>query len=100
MSIATAQTVTRSEDLARTFNTAFVSTRAAESQDLSQEIFGLVDTPAFQALMASVQQLSTTQGISEKEAAEELIATFRKLDRLWGEYLIKEGIDRVRRPLN
>jgi hypothetical protein len=84
------------DDLARVFNTALVSTRAGASRDFSTELYSLVDSPAFRAILASVRQLSRTTGCSEKEAAETLIETFRKLDQIWTEYIFQEGVDRLK----
>jgi hypothetical protein len=84
------------DDLARVFNTALVSTRAGTVRDFSTELYSLVDSPAFRAILSSVRQLSRTSGCSEKEAAETLIETFRKLDQIWSEYIFQEGVDRLK----
>ena len=87
------------EELSRVFNTAVVSTRAESIRDFSTELFTLVDSPAFKALLHGVKQLARTQGISEREAAEQMIETFRKLDKIWGEYIFQEGVDRIKNQM-
>jgi hypothetical protein len=84
------------EELTRVFNTALVSTRVESARDFSAELYALVESPACRAILSAVRQLARSNGISEREAAETIIQTFRKLDRIWGEYLIQEGADRLR----
>lgn len=83
-------------DLARIFNSALIATHLEPREDVSSELYALVESPEYQALLQASQLLSKQQGLSPREAAEKLIKTFRKLDRLWGEYLLREGADRLR----
>jgi hypothetical protein len=85
-----------SGDLTRIFNTALIATRS-ESRDFSAELFALVETPAFQCVLESVRTLAKRENISEREAAETVIQTFRNVDRLWGEYIYQEGVERLKR---
>ena len=84
------------DDLTRIFNTALVASKVESSRDYSGELFRLMETPAFRAILTGVRQLARSQGVSEKEAAEGIIQTFRKMDRIWGEYLTQEGVDRLK----
>jgi hypothetical protein len=88
------------EDLARIFNTALVSTRAEALSDFSGELHALMSSPAVAAILQSVRSLARSEGTSEHEAAQEVIGAFRKLDRIWTEYLYQEGFDRLRGGLN
>jgi hypothetical protein len=84
------------DEMARIFNTAVVSTRTQESKDISGELYALMETPAFGAILSAARQLATRQGISELQAAEQLIQTFRKLDQIWDGYVFQEGVTRLR----
>lgn len=86
------------EKLVRVFNTAIVSTHRASKKNRSSELFDLVGTPAFQAILHAVERLSTDEGITEQAAAERIIETFRKVDQIWGNYLFHEGLDYVFKP--
>ena len=86
------------DDIARVFNTALVTTRASASADISAELRSLVESPGFRAILSSVRQFARIQGVSEKEAAETIIQLFRKLDRLWGDYVFREGVGKIRDP--
>src|SRR5688572_17719098 len=70
------------ERLARLFNTALISTHAKATENLSQELHTLMVSPSFQVILSATRQLAQQQGISEREAAESIIQTFRKMDRI------------------
>ncbi|MGZ3709291.1 MAG: hypothetical protein ACXWPM_11215 [Bdellovibrionota bacterium] len=84
------------DDLARIFNTALVSTHVSSGRNFSQELHELMENPAFRAILNSVRQFSRLQGIPERQACEQIIQTFRKMDGIWGEYVFQEGVDRLR----
>lgn len=87
-----------SEELIRIFNTALVSSQANENRDFSTELYQIVETSAFKALLHSIRHHAETQGLTEKQAAEQIILTFRKIDRLWKDYVFHEGIEKLRNP--
>jgi hypothetical protein len=85
------------DDLVKAFNTALVSTKANNAQKpLSEDLFTLMQTPAYSILLRAVRQHAQQSHLSDREAAEQLIQTFRKLDQLWSDYLIQEGLERLR----
>ncbi|MBC7693343.1 MAG: hypothetical protein H7222_16380 [Methylotenera sp.] len=65
-------------------------------KDFSAELYTLMQGRAFKAILSSIHQLSQEQGISEREAAESVIQAFRKVDRIWSEYIFHEGVDRLK----
>jgi len=87
---------TAHEELVRAFNTSLVSTRKHETRDFPAEIYTLVNSPAFKAILAAIQELAQKEGISDREASDRVIETFRKMDGLWSDYLFWEGVDRLR----
>jgi hypothetical protein len=84
------------DELARVFNTAVVSTRNEEARDFSNELFSLVQTPAYEAILSAVRTLAQTQALTELQAAEQVIQTFRKLDLVWNGYIYREGVAKLR----
>jgi hypothetical protein len=88
--------VLKKDDLIRVFNTALVSTQAGVKRDFSAELCALTESAPFKAVLNAVRQLACVQGIPERQAAEEVIKTFRKLDEIWGDYIYREGLDRLR----
>lgn len=86
------------EELTRIFNTALVATRAESVQDFSTELFTLLESPPFKVILQAIRQLAKNQGTGDKEAAESLIQTFRRIDKIWGDYVFQEGLDRLKNP--
>lgn len=85
-------------DLTRVFNTALVSTQAGQKRDFSAELSELTESASFKAILNAVRQLSCVQGITERQAAEQVIQTFRKVDDIWSGYIFQEGLERLRNP--
>ena len=84
------------DDLTRIFNSALVGTRVESVRDFSAELYSMIDSPAFRAILGAVRQLGRSQGTIDREAADLLIQTFRKVDRIWSDYLFQEGMDRIK----
>lgn len=81
------------ENLVKEFNSALLSTRAEEfKENATTDLATLVSGPAFQAVLAAASLFAAEQGISERQAAEEMIRTFRKVDQIWTAYLFDEGL--------
>jgi hypothetical protein len=80
-------------DLTRVFNAAVLSTHTARGRDFATELYQLVGTPAFESILAAIRHLASTAGISEQQACEQVIQTFRKIDSVWKEYAFQEGYD-------
>lgn len=85
-------------DLARVFNAAVLCSRSKRKRDFSTELHELTESAAFKTILNSIRQLARVQGIKERQAAEEVIETFRKMDELWGEYMFCEGREKLRKP--
>lgn len=88
------------DHLTRVFNAAILSTKKTEKRNFSLELSELSSSVPFKAILNAVRQLSHVQGISERDASEQLIRTFRKMDELLGNYLIQEGIEKIKGPKN
>lgn len=84
------------EELTRIFNTALVASRAQGERAFAPEMVATMKAPAFDAILGAVRELAATQKISERAAAEQIITAFRKVDALWTDYLIQEGMARLK----
>jgi hypothetical protein len=93
---SSSKTIPAPGDLARIFNTALIATRVETQRDFATELFRLVETPAFSAILEAIRILAASQNLSEKAAAEAVIRAFREADRIWGDYLQQEGVDRLK----
>lgn len=85
-----------SENTVKVVNTAFIETAARAVTDHGTELYQLVQTPGFKAITDAVRILARSQGLSEKDAAETLIDTFRKVDQIWKDFVYSEGIKRLK----
>ncbi len=83
------------DELTRVFNSAVVSSRKTQVREYSAELHALVQSPAFRSILSGIRQFARNEGISERLAAEQTIEAFRKIDRVWEDYLIQEGIDQL-----
>lgn len=84
------------ERLTQVFNSALVTTRSEEISSSTAELYRLIEQSAFGAILNSIQTHATEKGISEVEAAREVIQTFRKIDSIWTQFLLSEGVERLK----
>lgn len=84
------------DELTRVFNTALVASKVEGVRDYSAELCAIMESPGFRAILTAVRTLSASEGLTERKAAETIIQTFRRMDRVWGDYLVQEGIDRLK----
>lgn len=86
-------------DLAtRIFNTAIISSRTdSGAVDSSLELKHLLSSQEFRAILLAVRNLMIETGQTEKESAESIIRVFRRIDQIWSDYLIKEGIESLKK---
>ncbi|MBU6152705.1 MAG: hypothetical protein KGP28_00255 [Bdellovibrionales bacterium] len=73
-------------------NTSILTTRTNLIKDRSSELSGIMQSPEFTSLLFAAQYLGDSLGLTKEEATERLIDTFRKLDAIWGDMVIKRGI--------
>lgn len=88
--------VSNVDELSRIFNSAMVATQPVDQGNPTTELFELMQSAPFRAIMEAVQQLARSEGVSEREASEQIIRAFRKVDRIWSGYVFKEGLDKLR----
>ena len=84
------------DELVRAFNTAMIASQSTTGRDISAEIYLLMESPAFRAILNAVRQHARLQGITERQASEQVIATFRKMDDLWSAYVHQEGVNQLK----
>ena len=82
--------------LTRVLNTAFISSKADSNSMSLNELMEVSRTPAFRVLLSSIHKLSSDLGCSESEAAEQMINVFKRLDKIWGQYITAQGIEKLK----
>lgn len=83
------------EQLIKIINTAFISTQLCE-QNLSEDLQKHIKTPEFQYFVKMVKQFAEQENLSYQEAAESIVDTFRKVDKIWKEFVYQEGIKKLK----
>lgn len=88
------------------FNTAIVTSKAnalksSEQKQLhsSAKLSELIKSDAFECILDSIKNLALKKSISEDEAAEEIICTFRSIDEVWANFIYEEGLTQLKRQL-
>ena len=81
------------ETLKKIFNTALVATRVQNEKNTVDEIYSLMESEEFLSILSAIKDLSINQGITPRRASEKIIQTFRKLDKLWKDQLVQQGVD-------
>ena len=56
----------------------------------------LCDSPALDALNRSISFLSESQKVSRDQAAVTIIDTIKELETVWNDYIMMEGIDKLK----
>jgi len=84
------------EHLTRIFNSAIVSSLIGTEENLSERLSELTQSPAFRVILQSIVQLANEKQIPEKDAAKEVIETFGQMSHIWGDYVSRIGVDRLR----
>jgi hypothetical protein len=97
-SLSSSDSLSKGDHLARIFNTALISTQADGREESSDELFELMKSAPFRAILGAVKDLAEAERIPEREASERMIQAFRKLDELWSQYVYREGLERIRGP--
>jgi hypothetical protein len=81
------------------FNTAIVTSKIDRNNKPTQSLGNLLKSDAFACILSSVRELSKLSNLSEDEAAEKIISTFREMDRVWDSYIFEEGLSQLKRQL-
>ena len=82
------------------FNTAIIATKIPKLANYSVELNTLVQGKSFQTILKAIQEYARATGIPEEQAAEEIVQTFRDIDRIWDDYIFQEGLDKLKTQLS
>ena len=81
-------------------NTAIIKSKERKIDNSYEERLARVcQTPAVKALSAAIAQLAESENISRDQAAISLVETVRELDNIWSDYVMMEGIGRLKELL-
>ena len=85
------------QELVQLLNTAVVKTKEKKIDSSYEERLSEVcKRPAISALSVAISKLSEQENISQDQAAMELIETIRDLDSIWNDYVLMEGLSKLK----
>jgi hypothetical protein len=82
------------------FNTAIIATKIPKLANYSSKLSELVQSKSFQTILKAIREHAQQSGLSEEQAAEEIVQTFRDIDRVWDDYIFQEGLDKLKGHLS
>ncbi len=83
------------------FNTAVIKSKEKNIDGSYEErLNNICNGPVIEALNRAASYLSDSQKISRDQAAAQIIDTVRELDSVWQDYVMMEGIDKLKSLLN
>ena len=92
--------MTENQESIQILNTAIIKSKEKKIDNTFEErLSKTCKTPAMMALGVAVTNLSETQNISRDQAAMIIVDTIRDLDQSWNDYLMMEGIEKIKENL-
>ena len=85
------------QDAIQLLNTAVIKSKEKKiSASYEERLSKICNSPVMDALLVAVDNLSEEQKISKDFAAVQLIETVRELDTIWNDYVLMEGISKLK----
>ncbi|MCF8057988.1 MAG: hypothetical protein K9K67_01725 [Bacteriovoracaceae bacterium] len=85
------------QELIQLLNTAIVKTKEKRiDSSYEDRLSETCRKPAIQSLSLAIENLSETQNISRDQAAMQLVETVRELDSIWSDYVMMEGLSKLK----
>lgn len=82
------------------FNTAVIKSKEKViNSQYEERLKNVCETPVMEALNKAATFLAESQKISRDQAATQIIETVRELDSVWQDYVMMEGIDKLKNIL-
>jgi hypothetical protein len=79
------------------FNTAVIKSNEKKiNASYEARLAEVCQSPVMNALLVAVNSLSEEQKISTDHAAVQIIDTVRELDSIWNDYVLMEGIGKLK----
>lgn len=81
-------------------NTAIIKSKEKKiNSSYEERLTKINNSPAIEAINKSISLLAESQKISRDQAALQVIEAIRDLDNVWSDYVIMEGIDKLKNML-
>jgi hypothetical protein len=84
----------------RLLNTAILKSKEKTiDTSFEKKLYNSCKKPAISALGLAISHLSESQNISRDQAALLIVESIRELDKSWNDYLLMEGIGKIKENL-
>lgn len=81
-------------------NTAIIKSKEKKvNQSFEERLNQVCNSPVIEILNKTITQYAETQKISRDQAALQVVEAIRELDSIWSDYVVMEGIDRLKNLL-
>jgi hypothetical protein len=88
------------QDAIQLLNTAFIKSKEKRiNATYEDRLAKISNSPVMTALLVAVDHLSDEQKMSKDHAAVLMIETIRELDSIWNDYVLMEGIGKLKELL-
>jgi hypothetical protein len=85
------------QELIQLLNTAIVKTKEKRiDSSYEDRLSETCKKPAIHALSIAIETLSESENISRDQAAMQLVETVRELDSIWTDYVMMEGLSKLK----
>lgn len=85
------------QDAIQLLNTAIIKSKEKKINATYEERLSKVcSSPVMSAILVAVENLSEEQKISKDQASVQIIETIRELDSIWNDYVLMEGIGKLK----
>lgn len=92
--------VSENHESVQLINTAIIKSKEKKiNSSYEERLSEICNTPAIQALSVAISHLAEKSGISRDQAAMQLVETVRELDTIWSDYVMMEGIGKLKELL-
>jgi hypothetical protein len=89
--------MTNTQEAVKLFNTAVIKSKEKKiNSSYEARLAEVCQSPVMSALLVAVNSLAEDQKISTDHAAVQIIDTVRELDSIWNDYVLMEGIGKLK----
>lgn len=84
-------------DFVQLLNTAIIKSKEKRiDQTYERRLKKVCSSQVLEAIAKSIDHLAENEKLSRDEAAIKIVETIRELDSIWNDYVMMEGIDRLK----
>ncbi len=85
------------QDAVQLLNTAVIKSKERKiNSSYEERLSKICSSPVMKSLEVAVNHLAEEQKISRDQAAVQIVETIRELDSIWNDYVLMEGIGKLK----